>query len=127
MKMGGGIKHENRGGKHKNGQHPIPPYPIPSMPRGFAALTDVGVPGGRGRPSTLKVVEHGAVEGRRSPGGGHFGAHVGRVGAGVGATEAPAVLLPPVSRKAQGAAVSRRGLPGRGGRDGGAGGEGEPR
>lgn len=69
------------------------------------------MPGGRGCPSALQVVQHGAVEGRRSPSGGHFRAHVRRVRAGVGAAEAPAVLLPPVSRKAQGAAVSRRGIP----------------
>lgn len=99
-----------------------PPLPSPSP-----VLTDVGVAGGRGRPSALQVVQHGAVKGRGSPGRGHFGAHVGRVGAGIGAAEAPAVLLPPVSRKVQGAAVSRRRFPGRGGRDGGAGGEGEPR
>lgn len=99
-----------------------------SLPSPGPVLTDVGVAGGRGRPSALQVVQHGAVEGRGSPGRGHFGAHVGRVGAGIGAAEAPAVLLPPVGRKVQGAAVSRRRrFPGRGGRDGGAGGEGEPR
>lgn len=35
---------------------PLPPTPA-------AALTYVGVPGGRGRPSALQVVQHGAVEG----------------------------------------------------------------
>lgn len=99
----------------------------PSLPAPSRVLTDVGVAGGSWRPSALQVVQHGAVEGRGSPARGHFGAHVGRVGAGIGAAEPPAVLLPAVSGKVQGAAVSRRRFPGRGGRDGGAGGEGEPR
>lgn len=75
-------------------------------------------------------MEDRAVERGRRPRSAHVGVHVGRVVAVIRAAEAPgAVVLPPVGRDVERAAVRGRRLPGRGhpGRQRRAGGEGEAR
>lgn len=96
----------------------------------FLLLTYVWVPCSSWRSTSLETVEDRAIERRRRPRPAHVRAHVRRVGAVVGAAEAAsAVVLPPVCRDVERAAVRRRRLPGRGhpGRQRRAGGEGETR